>query len=125
VSKSRPHIAIVDDEESIRRALKRLMISAGIDVEMFSGGEDFLSALATSRLDCVVLDLHMPGISGFEVQSRLAQSGSKLPVVVLTGHDTPDSEARALAGGAAAYLRKPVNDKLLLKAIMSAIDSAP
>jgi two-component system, LuxR family, response regulator FixJ len=101
------------------------MISAGIDAEVFSGGEDFFTALPTLRLDCVVLDLHMPGMSGFEVQSRLAQLEVKLPVVILTGHDTPDSEARTMAAGASAYLRKPVNDKLLLKAIALAIDSKP
>ena len=117
----RPLIAIVDDEESVRRAIKRLIISAGLDVVAFCAGREFLDALPWRRPDCVVLDLHMPGMSGFDVQSQLAQDGQKIPLVVITGHDTADSKARVLAAGAAAYLRKPVQGTLLLEAIMNAI----
>jgi FixJ family two-component response regulator len=123
VSKLRPLIAIVDDEESVRRALQRLMLSAGLDAHVFSGGAEFLEALPTDRPDCVVLDLHMPGMSGFDVQVRLTQSHQKVPVVAITGHDTPGSAARAREGGAAAYLRKPVTAELLLDAISTAIGS--
>jgi FixJ family two-component response regulator len=118
---SRPRIAIVDDEESIRRALKRLMISVGWDVDAYDSGPAFLvAAMNEPRPDCVVLDLHMPGMSGFDVLERLAQSGQKLPVVTITGHDAAGSEARVMAGGAAAYLRKPVNASVLLGAITAA-----
>jgi len=117
----RPRIAVVDDEEPVRKALQRLLRSAGMGVETFPSGAEFLDALPTREPDCLVLDLHMPGVNGFEVQSRLAQSGSRLPVVVITGHDTQESQARALAGGAAAYLSKPFDDRVLLDAIAAAI----
>jgi FixJ family two-component response regulator len=114
-------IAIVDDEESIRRALKRLMISAGLNVDVYAGGTDFLAAVDASHPDCVILDLHMPGLTGFEVLERLGRSNSEIPVVTITGHDAPGTEARVLAGGASAYLRKPVNSQDLMGAIDRAI----
>lgn len=112
---------MVDDEESVLKALERLIRAAGLGVETFLSGIDFLDAMRTRQADCVVLDLHMPTMNGFEVQARLAQMGMRLPVVVITGHDTPESRARALAGGAASYLLKPVDDNLLLDAIAAAI----
>jgi len=127
VTSDRPLIALVDDEESVRRAIKRLIISAGLDVVVFCAGREFLDALSAARRpDCVVLDLHMPGMSGFEIQTQLAaqDGGQKIPVVIITGHDTPDAKTRVLAAGAAAYLRKPVQGTVLLDAIKSAIASA-
>lgn len=115
-----PLIAIVDDEESIRRALERLLRSAAMDVQTFSSGTDFLAAVSKLAVDCVVLDLHMSGINGFDVQARLMQLGW-VPIIVMTGHDTPDSRDRALAGGAVAYLLKPVDERVLLDAITNAI----
>ena len=123
MSKIPPLIAIVDDEESICRALKRLMLSAGLDVEAFTSGAGFFDFLKTKSPDCLVLDLHMPGMSGFDVQSQLAQLGNKLPVVTITGHDSPEAQQRVMDAGASAYLRKPVNDHVLLEAIMAAIQS--
>jgi len=117
----RLRIAVVDDEEPVRKALKRLLRSAGMDVETYPSGADFLDAMRTREPDCLVLDLHMPGVNGFEVQSQLAQLGTRLPVVVVTGHDTPESNKRALAGGAAAYLLKPIDDRVLLDAIAAAV----
>ena len=69
----------MDDEEPVRRALKRLLVSSGITVEAFASGAEFLDSLATRRPDCLVLDLHMPGLSGFDVQARLAQSDDPPP----------------------------------------------
>ena len=113
-----PLIAIVDDEESVCRALARLLRSAEMETRVFASGEAFLAAAADFHPDCVVLDVHMPGLSGFEVMARLER---RRPVVIITGHDSPEAEARALAGGAAAYLRKPFNDGALLAAITAAI----
>ena len=118
---NRLRIAVVDDEESIRKALKRLMNSAGMDVDTYPSGVELFGALPTSKPDCIVLDLHMPVMNGFEVQDRLMQSGARLPVVVITGHDTPESRARAMAGGADAYLLKPIDDQVLIKAVVDAI----
>ena len=90
-------------------------------VETFSGGGAFLAALNTCQPDCAVLDLHMPEISGFDVLARLAEAGATVPVVVITGHDTPDAEDRSLHGGATAYLRKPVSQRPLLAAIAAVL----
>jgi FixJ family two-component response regulator len=121
MDKKPPLIAIVDDEESIRRALERLLRSAAMDVETFSSGDAFLAAVATSPVDCVVLDIHMSGVSGFDVQAQMVQSGSSVPIIVMTGHDMPDSRVRALAAGAVAYLLKPVDERVLLDTITAAI----
>jgi FixJ family two-component response regulator len=111
----------VDDEECIRKALTRLLLSAGLHVETFATGAEFLDSIETRRPDCVVLDLHMPGMNGFEVQARLAQSCSPVPVVIITGHDSGETFERALAGRPIAYLRKPVDDETLLDAIKLAV----
>jgi FixJ family two-component response regulator len=121
VTKTRSLITIVDDEEPIRKALRRLLRSAGMDVDTFPSGVEFLESLATRRPDCVVLDLHMPAVNGFEVLAQLAESGMNLPVVVITGHDSDDTRQLALARLPVAYLRKPVNDQALLDAIALAL----
>lgn len=121
MSKNRPLIAIVDDEEPVRIALRRLLRSASFDVETFPSGAEFLDSLKSHQPDCVILDVHMPRVNGFAVQARLAKSGIRLPVVVITGHDSSETRERALAGGVSAYLRKPVDDQTLLEAITNAI----
>jgi len=122
VNKTRLLIAVVDDEEAIRIALRRLLRSASMNVETFSSGAEFLESMKEHQPHCVVLDLHMPQVNGFVVQARLAEAGARVPVVIITGHDSSESRARALAGGAAAYLRKPVDDQALLEAIQQAIN---
>ena len=117
-------IAIVDDEESIRKALRRLMRSAGFTVETFLSGAEFLESLSTRAPRCVVLDLHMPQVDGFEVQKRIALRRPEIPVIIITGHDTPDSCTRVMKQGARAYLRKPVDDTTLLDAIGAALHRA-
>ena len=118
------HVAVVDDEEPIRKALKRLMRSAGLSVETFGSGAEFLQSLDTRLPDCVVLDLHMPQMNGFSVQAHLARKCAALPVIIVTGQDLPNARERAMAGGASAFLRKPVLDRTLLGAISAATSSA-
>lgn len=120
----RPFIAIIDDEEPVRKALGRLLQSLGMTVQTFVNGGEFLDWLDTHRPDCAVLDLHMPEVTGFDVLGRLAETETRVPVVVMTGHDTPDAEDCALRGGASAYLHKPVNQRLLISAIHAAIAGA-
>ncbi len=122
VARAKLLIAVVDDEESVRRALQRLFRSAGLDVETFPSGAEFLEALKSHEPDCVVLDLHMPRVNGFDVQARMAEAAVSVPVIVITGHDTEESRARALGAGATAYLRKPVDDETLLEAIAAAVE---
>ena len=124
VGNNRRLIAVVDDEEPVRKALARLIRSAGFEVTMFPSGVEFFQSLPSVRPDCVVLDLHMPLMNGFEVQARLAAPGPPIPVVIITGHDSVDSRDRALAGRPAAYLRKPVNDQTLLDAIELALSQS-
>lgn len=118
---STPVIAIVDDEESVRKALGRLIRAAGFNVETFSSGADFLLSLRQRLPHCVVLDLRMPRVNGFQVQQALAKAGNLLPVVIITGDDSAESRARALEQGARAYLRKPVDDATLIDAIQTAL----
>ncbi len=114
-------IAVVDDEQSVRKALERLLRSAGFAAATFGSGSEFLEAVCARRPDCVVLDLHMPQMDGFEVQAALAERDIRVPVIVVTGHDTWQNRERALELGAQAYLHKPVDDSVLLNAIQSAV----
>jgi len=112
-------VAVVDDDPGVLRALRRLLRSANFEVEAYSSGSEFLMADSGSGLDCVVLDLHMPQTTGFDVQTRLSQRGSTVPVVIITGDDTPETRARSLSLGAKCYLCKPIDEAALLAAIDS------
>ena len=117
-------VAVVDDDESVCRAIKRLLHSAGMKAETFTSGDDLLSmllAIPSYRPACVILDIQMPGINGLEVQRQLAPMG--LPIIMITAHDELSVRQAALASGAAAYLRKPFNAAVLIKAVEMAIDS--
>lgn len=97
------------------------MVSAGFRACAFAGGSTFLSSLESERPDCVVLDLHMPEMNGFEVQEQLRRSPQPVPVVVITGHHTVEARQRALEAGAVDYLRKPVDDEALLGVVSRAL----
>jgi CheY-like chemotaxis protein len=114
-------IAVVDDEDSVRRALERLLRANGMDVVTFRGGDELLEAMQTLTPQCIVLDLHMPKMSGFEVLEAIMRSPNEAPVVVITGHDSPEARDRALASRAAAYLTKPIDEHLLLGEIAAAV----
>ncbi|HRH85917.1 MAG TPA: response regulator [Rubrivivax sp.] len=112
-----PLIAVVDDDADVRHALQRLALAAGLAAQVYASGEAFLQSLDDHEPDCVVLDLHMPGLDGFAVQAALRRRGSTLPVLVITGDDRPATRRRAMALGARGYLRKPVDGEQLLAAI--------
>jgi FixJ family two-component response regulator len=111
----------VDDDPYVRRGLERLFRSAGLSVETFASGAEFLQSVDDHEPDCVVVDLHMPNMDGFEVQAQLLLTHPDVPVIIITGHDTPESRSRALSGGAKSYLCKPVDDETLLKSINDAM----
>ena len=114
-------VAVVDDEESVRKALKRLLRAAGFEAESYATGQEFLEQAATREPDCVVLDLHMPLMSGSQLLAQIRRMPRRPPVVVITAHDVPEKRDECLAAGACAYLRKPLEDRLLLNAISAAL----
>ena len=116
-----PYVAIVDDEEPVRKALRRLLRASGLQAEGYASGAEFLAAAAQRPPDCVVLDLHMAGMSGLQVLRKLQAAPQRSPVVIITAHDEPETRAQCLAAGAAAYLRKPLDERLLLNAISAAL----
>jgi CheY-like chemotaxis protein len=116
-----PYIAIVDDEEPVRKALKRLLRASGLEAESYASGKDFLESRAERQPDCVVLDLHMPGMSGLEVLRELRAGRASPPAVMITAYDEPATREQCLAAGAAAYLRKPLDERLLLNAISATV----
>ncbi len=120
-----PYIAIVDDEEPVRKALKRLLRASGLEAESYASGQDFLDARSQRQPDCLVLDLHMPGMSGLEVLRELRDARATLPAVVITAYDEPATREQCLAAGAAAYLRKPLDERLLLNAISATVKRNP
>ena len=125
MSKSNPLIAIVDDDESVCRAMKRLVRSIGMEADAFTSGREFIDRIETTpsfQPDCVVLDVQMPGMNGLEVQERLASIGNPLPVIFITAHDEAGVRDRALAAGAVAFLRKPFNDELFIKTLRVALN---
>ena len=114
-------VALVDDDADVRLALEGLVASADFAVESFASGAAFLQSLASREPDCVVLDLQMPDMSGFEIASALARSHPALPVVAITGYDTSESRSRAKRLKVSDYLPKPVEGDALLAAINAAI----
>ena len=115
----------MDDEEPVRKALKRLLRASGLEAESYASGKDFLAASATRQPDCLVLDLHMPGMSGLQVLHEMRAARSMFPTVVITAYDEPATREQCLAAGAAAYLSKPLDERLLLNAISANVKRAP
>ena len=114
-------IAVVDDEQAVRSSLSRLLRSAGYEAATYPSGEEFLDSLESVLPDCLILDLRMPGLDGFDALARLALSGSRVPVVVLTSFPSSEARQRALLEGASAFLEKPAERSVLLDAIEAAI----
>jgi len=119
-----PLLAVVDDDPDVRVALSRLIASAGFAVETFASGTAFLQSISDHEPDCVLLDVHMPDVSGFEIQGALAVAHAKVAVIVVTGLYSPESRARALGLGAKSYLCKPVDGETLFAAIDAALADA-
>jgi FixJ family two-component response regulator len=117
-------IAVVDDDASVGSALARLMTSAGLEAQTCSCGGDFLESLQTRRPNCLLLDLHMTGMGGFEVQAQLQSARARIPVMIITGHDSAETREWTSAAGSVAYLSKPVEEKKLFEAIDLALSSA-
>jgi FixJ family two-component response regulator len=113
-------ISIVDDDASIREALKSLLRSVRFAVDTFASAEEFLSSKRSDDTQCLILDATLPGISGFDLQERLKAEGWPVPIIFITAHADEPSRQRALKGGAAAFLGKPVRRETLFHAIETA-----
>ena len=113
LTESKPLIAIVDDDESVCRAVRRLVRSLTMDAETFTSGQDFLDpleAMPSFQPDCLILDVQTPGMNGLELKNRLAITGKTIPVIFITAYDEVGVRDRAFAAGTVAFLRKPFND---------------
>ncbi len=119
-----PLVAIVDDDCSVRRAVGRLVRSLGLKADTYASGEDLLATLDETvphPPDCLILDVQMPGLSGFEVQARVSAANYRIPIVFITGHEADETSEKARAGGAIGLLRKPFDDTALVEMIHRAL----
>jgi two-component system, LuxR family, response regulator FixJ len=121
VRTNRSTVLVVDDDASVRKALRRLFRATGHNVEAFASAAEFLACELPPDAGCLVLDIRMPGISGLDLQEQLAARHSDLPVVVVTGHGDDEVRQRALENGAIAILDKPFDDQSLLDAVERAM----
>lgn len=119
-----PLISIVDDDESVREALKSLIDSVGFRAEVFASGEEFLNSSHVSQTDCLIADVRMSGMSGLELQDRLNAANSPVPIVFISAHDDGEARARGLRAGAIAFLKKPFSEESLLGAISDSLDKS-
>jgi two-component system, LuxR family, response regulator FixJ len=117
-----PLICVVDDDQSVRESLARLIRSVGFGVQVFGSAEAFLSAPMDSEPDCLILDIRMPGMNGLELQRALSTSDRDLQVIFITAHGSDrEVRARALGAGAVDYLLKPLREEEVLNAIDAAL----
>jgi FixJ family two-component response regulator len=113
-------VVVIDDDESVRKALRRLLRSAGMAVTTYASAEEFLAA-GDSAADCLLLDVRLPGMSGLDLQRLLAESGRDLAVVVMTAHEDQNVRRTALAAGAVDFILKPFDRDRLLDAVGRAV----
>jgi FixJ family two-component response regulator len=125
MDKPTPLISIVDDDPSVRRALNRLVGSAGYLVETFASAGAFLGSSPSTRTACLVLDIYMEGMTGFELQDKLEADRLAIPIIFMTAHDDPATRERIERSGAAGYLGKPFDGQALLDAILRVAGPAP
>jgi len=118
-------VSVVDDDASLRAALKGLLRSVGLRVELFGSAEEFRASGRVADTGCLVLDVRMPGISGLELQAQLVASGAAVPIIFISAHGEEDTRRQALEAGAIDFLQKPFSDEALLNAIAKVIPLPP
>jgi FixJ family two-component response regulator len=116
-----PIIAIVDDDPATREGLSSLLRSAGWRTEIFASGQEFLDHRWMDTPSCVLLDLELPGLTGLDLQKRMAEVNLEIPIVFITGHGNIPSSVQAIKLGAVEFLTKPVDEEQLLQAIVEAV----
>jgi FixJ family two-component response regulator len=122
MSDPRQSIVVVEDDTGMNQAIERLVNAAGYRAVTFSSAEELLEAGAATNAACLILDVHLPGLSGFQLWRRLEEERVTPPVIFVTAYDDPASQAQARAAGALGYLTKPFAGQNLLKAINGALE---
>jgi FixJ family two-component response regulator len=117
-----PVVFVVDDSGSVRKSLERLFRSAELKVECFESAQDFLNVKRHNGPSCIVLDVRMPGLSGFDLQEALGASGFIIPIIFLTGHGSVPQSVRAMKAGAVDFIEKPFEGEQLLDAVQKALE---
>lgn len=116
-------VAVIDDDESVRTALKELMRSAGLSARAFASAEDFLTSGQQGHIGCLIADIRMPGMSGLELQAKLNADRCKIPTIFITAHGDEKMRLQALRAGAVEFLAKPFDDEALLEMVRAALES--
>src|SRR5437868_3013951 len=116
-------VAVVDDELSVRKALARLLSAASYEPLTYSSAHEFIDSLRSGIPKCLVVDIHMPGFSGLDLQKYLRRANRQIPTIVITAFDDADIRAECMASGAAAFLTKPLQGPTLLDAVKAATES--
>jgi FixJ family two-component response regulator len=123
-SEARVLVSVVDDDESVRESLPDLLKEFGFDARAFSSGQEFLASDSVKRSGCLILDVHMPGMNGLDVQRELRACGHNIPIIFITGQADGGLRTRALEGGAVSFLLKPFSDTALLESVQNALRMA-
>jgi FixJ family two-component response regulator len=116
-----PVVFIVDDDKSVCRSLRRLMKSVGYSVRTFTSASEFLNQGCYRKTGCLLLDVRMPGMGGLELQERLLEAHSVMPIIFMSAHEDPQDRQKAMGAGALGFLRKPFEDQVLIDAVNSAM----
>ena len=125
MSKAIPNISIVDDDESLREAMKSLLRSMGYNVFTFGSANKFLESEQVHNSSCLITDLHMPGLSGLDLQDRLIAQRYRIPIIFITGRPDDIARARAMKAGAVAFLTKPINHNQFVGCLDEALNAIP
>src|SRR6202142_3924461 len=121
-SDAQPIVFVIDDDESIREALKSLLRSVGLRVELFGAASEFLKSKLPDAPSCLVLDVRLPGVSGLDFQTELAKANVHIPIIFITGHGDIPMTVRAMKAGAVEFLTKPFRDQDLLDSVQIALE---
>lgn len=112
-------VGVIDDDASVGKALLRLLRTAGLEVALFTTAEEYLASPDRANMDCLVIDVRLPGMSGLELQERLAECN--MPILIITAHEDEQIRSRALAQGAVGFFLKPFDNRELLEAVLQAL----
>lgn len=121
MKKTDPTVFVIEDDPAIADAIRWLLNTVGLNVELFSNGQTYLDIHDTTRRGCLVIDVRMPGMSGLELQERLVQRNNPIPIIIITGHGDIPMAVRAMQAGAFNFITKPFNDQTLLDEVQKAI----